>query len=82
MILVYVVSFSDSFPLHILGQLVTAGNANDATIGPLVTQLTTQINNAKFQIAELPPTTRKLAKRQSDQDIANLVGGLVNVSIV
>src|ERR1700748_3882077 len=49
-----------------LATLASSGNASDATVGPLITQLTTAINTAKTSISGLSPGI--LRRRQSNQD--------------
>ncbi|KAJ7865023.1 hypothetical protein B0H14DRAFT_2735057 [Mycena olivaceomarginata] len=47
-----------------INSLVSSGTASDATVTPLISQLTTAFNTAQ-------------AKRQSDEDVAVLVAGIV-----
>jgi len=55
--------------------LVQANNASSATVTPLFTELTTALDAATASLAALAPASA--AKRQSDDDIANLVAGLL-----
>jgi len=55
--------------------LAKSGKANDATVGPLITQLTTAINTAKVSMSGLSPSL--LNRRQSNQDIANTVAATI-----
>ncbi|KAF7333305.1 Sc15 protein [Mycena sanguinolenta] len=55
--------------------LSSGGTATDATVTPLITDLTTALNTATASLATLTPVTS--TKRQSDDDIANLVAGIV-----
>ncbi|KAJ6467506.1 hypothetical protein C8R47DRAFT_1303442 [Mycena vitilis] len=55
--------------------LVSGGNATDETVTPLIIDLTTAFNTATASLATLSPV--EAAKRQSDDDIANLVAGIL-----
>ncbi|ESK91183.1 sc15 protein [Moniliophthora roreri MCA 2997] len=55
--------------------LSNSGNASDETVTPLFNQLTTALDTATASLAELEPSSSR--KRQSDDDIANLVAGIV-----
>ncbi|KAJ7615608.1 hypothetical protein DFH06DRAFT_1483952 [Mycena polygramma] len=58
-----------------INALVSGGNATDETVTPLITDLTTAFNTATASLATLSPVEQ--AKRQSDDDIANLVAGII-----
>ncbi|KAF5387506.1 hypothetical protein D9757_006533 [Collybiopsis confluens] len=53
-----------------------AGNASDANVTPLINDLTTALNTASSSLTALQTSSRK-SRRQSDDDIANLVAGIV-----
>ncbi|KAJ4475662.1 hypothetical protein J3R30DRAFT_579589 [Lentinula aciculospora] len=53
-----------------------SGNASDATVTPLIDGLVTALNTASSSLASLQTSSRK-ARRQSDDDIANLVAGIL-----
>ncbi|KAF8144545.1 hypothetical protein K438DRAFT_1549918, partial [Mycena galopus ATCC 62051] len=55
--------------------LTSGGNASDATVTPLFNDLTTALATANASLATLTPVTS--SKRQSDDDIANLVAGII-----
>ncbi|KAJ7704846.1 hypothetical protein B0H17DRAFT_1126482 [Mycena rosella] len=55
--------------------LVSGGNATDDTVTPLINDLTGALDTATASLAALPATTS--SKRQSDDDIANLVAGII-----
>ncbi|KAJ7250096.1 hypothetical protein B0H12DRAFT_1121497 [Mycena haematopus] len=52
---------------------VSGGTASDATIVPLITELTSALNTASLSLATLPPSR----KRQSDADVAALTAGII-----
>ncbi|THV03767.1 hypothetical protein K435DRAFT_650590 [Dendrothele bispora CBS 962.96] len=56
--------------------LVSGGNATDDTVTPLITQLTDALNATTASLADLN-TSSTSTKRQSNDDIANLVAGIV-----
>ncbi|KAJ7912901.1 hypothetical protein B0H13DRAFT_2472452 [Mycena leptocephala] len=55
--------------------LVSSGTATDATVTPLINELTAAFDTATASLATLSPV--ELRKRQSDDDIANLVAGIL-----
>ncbi|KAJ7439111.1 hypothetical protein FB451DRAFT_1447434 [Mycena latifolia] len=55
--------------------VVANGTATDATVTPLINELTAALDTATASLAALPATTG--SKRQSDDDIANLVAGII-----
>ncbi|KAI3611942.1 sc15 protein [Moniliophthora roreri] len=55
--------------------LSNSGSASDETVTPLLNQLTTALDTATASLAGLEPSSSR--KRQSDDDIANLVAGIV-----
>ncbi|KAK7049163.1 Sc15 protein [Favolaschia claudopus] len=55
--------------------LVTGGTASDATVTPLINELTSALDTASASLGGLSPVSSR--KRQSDDDIANLVAGLL-----
>ncbi|KAJ7819298.1 hypothetical protein B0H13DRAFT_2378472 [Mycena leptocephala] len=57
--------------------LVSSGTATDATVTPLINELTAAFDTATASLATLSPV--ELRKRQSDDDIANLVAGILTV---
>ncbi|KAJ7581189.1 hypothetical protein C8J56DRAFT_1015903 [Mycena floridula] len=57
--------------------LAASGNATDDTVTPIINDLTSALDNATSALAALTPSTRRSLKRQSDDDIANLVAGIV-----
>jgi hypothetical protein len=57
--------------------LVSSGTATDATVTPLINELTDAFDTATASLATLSPV--ELRKRQSDDDIANLVAGILTV---
>ncbi|KAJ6530956.1 hypothetical protein DFH09DRAFT_934025 [Mycena vulgaris] len=65
---------TDSILPQITG-LVSGGNATDATVTPLINDLTAAFDIATASLAALPPTDA--AKRQSDDDVATLVAGIL-----
>ncbi|GAW00228.1 sc15 protein [Lentinula edodes] len=63
----------------ILPQITSVGQsgiASDATVTPLINELTTALNTASSSLASLQTSSRK-ARRQSDDDIANIVAGII-----
>ncbi|KAJ7065658.1 hypothetical protein C8F01DRAFT_1351640 [Mycena amicta] len=56
-----------------IDSLVSGGTATDATVTPLINDLTAALDTATSSLAALPASR----KRQSDDDIANLVAGLI-----
>ncbi|KAJ4469046.1 hypothetical protein C8J55DRAFT_479989 [Lentinula edodes] len=63
----------------ILPQITSVGQsgiASDATVTPLINELITALNTATSSLASLQTSSRK-ARRQSDDDIANLVAGII-----
>ncbi|KAF7340512.1 Sc15 protein [Mycena sanguinolenta] len=59
--------------------LTSAGTATDATITPLINDLTTALDTATSSLGDLTPVSLlgSLKKRQSEADIANLVAEIV-----
>ncbi|KAK7052953.1 hypothetical protein VNI00_004273 [Paramarasmius palmivorus] len=55
--------------------LSDSGNATEDNLTPLFTQLTTALDTATASLGDLEPSSSR--KRQSDDDIANLVAGIV-----
>ncbi|KAF7364578.1 Sc15 protein [Mycena venus] len=55
--------------------LTSGGTASDATVTPLISDLTAALDTASASLATLSPVESR--KRQSDDDIANLVAGIV-----
>ncbi|KAJ3740560.1 hypothetical protein DFH05DRAFT_1581627 [Lentinula detonsa] len=53
-----------------------SGNASDTTVTPLINELNTALNTATSSLAALQTSSRK-ARRQSDDDIATLVAGIL-----
>ncbi|KAJ7133364.1 hypothetical protein C8R44DRAFT_611059 [Mycena epipterygia] len=53
--------------------LVTAGNATDDTVTPLINDLTSALNTTTASLTGLSASS----KRQSDDDVANLVAGII-----
>ncbi|KIK58218.1 hypothetical protein GYMLUDRAFT_202684 [Collybiopsis luxurians FD-317 M1] len=53
-----------------------AGNASDANVTPLINDLTAALDTASSSLTSLQTSSRK-ARRQSDDDIANLVAGII-----
>ena len=76
-------SLSIALPLSLkmfeLANLVNAGNANDATITPLITELTTSITGATTSLGALSPSRRHL-KRDIVADVAVLLATIIAVS--
>ncbi|KAJ7174073.1 hypothetical protein C8R43DRAFT_1058065 [Mycena crocata] len=58
-----------------INALVSSGTATDETVTPLVNDLTTALDTATASLAALPATS--VSKRQSDDEIANLVAGII-----
>ncbi|KAJ7250702.1 hypothetical protein C8J57DRAFT_1451690 [Mycena rebaudengoi] len=56
-----------------IADLASSGTATDETVTPLINDLTTALNTATDSLGALPA----LSKRQSDDDVANLVAGIV-----
>jgi len=56
--------------------LTSAGNATSDSITPLLTDLTSALTDAKTSLAGLSPSA--LSKRQSDDELAALVAGIIN----
>jgi hypothetical protein len=57
--------------------LSAGGNASDETVTPLINDLTAALDTATASLATLSPVEAR--KRQSDDDIANLVAGILTV---
>ncbi|KAJ7133357.1 hypothetical protein C8R44DRAFT_772253 [Mycena epipterygia] len=55
--------------------LVSAGTATDATVTPLINDLTSALDTATASLAGL--ALNPLSKRQSDDDVAALVAGII-----
>ncbi|KAK7000314.1 Sc15 protein [Favolaschia claudopus] len=55
--------------------LVSGGTASDATVTPLINELTSALDTASASLGGLSPVSSR--KRQSDDDIANLVAGIL-----
>ncbi|KAJ7342956.1 hypothetical protein DFH08DRAFT_873864 [Mycena albidolilacea] len=55
--------------------LSSGGNASDDTVTPLINDLTAAFDTATASLAALSPVEAR--KRQSDDDIANLVAGIL-----
>jgi len=55
--------------------LVSGGNATDDTVTPLINDLTAALDTATASLATLTPVSS--SKRQSDDDIANLIAGII-----
>ncbi|KAF9066335.1 hypothetical protein BDP27DRAFT_1330833 [Rhodocollybia butyracea] len=63
----------------ILPQITTlgrSGNASNTNITPLVDDLTTALSTASSSLSSLATSSRK-SRRQSDDDVANLVAGII-----
>ncbi|KAF9262823.1 hypothetical protein L218DRAFT_866859 [Marasmius fiardii PR-910] len=58
-----------------LGQLATNGSASDDTVTPLINELTSALDQATSSLSTLSPSSSR--KRQSNDDIANLVAGII-----
>ncbi|KAJ7250097.1 hypothetical protein B0H12DRAFT_1019314 [Mycena haematopus] len=54
---------------------VSSGTASDATVTPLLNQLTAAFNTASTSLQTIPRVESR--KRQSDQDVAVLVAGII-----
>jgi hypothetical protein len=57
--------------------LSSGGNASDDTVTPLINDLTAAFDTATASLATLSPVEAR--KRQSDDDIADLVAGILTV---
>ncbi|KAF5362623.1 hypothetical protein D9758_009625 [Tetrapyrgos nigripes] len=55
--------------------LVSGGNASDDTVTPLINQLTSALNDSASSLSGLSSSSS--SKRQSNDDIANLVAGII-----
>jgi len=58
-----------------INSLVSSGTASDATVTPLISQLTTAFNTAQASLGQLSPVESR--KRQSDEDVAVLAAGII-----
>ncbi|THU82864.1 hypothetical protein K435DRAFT_608771, partial [Dendrothele bispora CBS 962.96] len=58
-----------------IDSLVSGGNVSEDSVTPLIGQLTVALNNAANDLANIPASGS--SKRQSDDDTANLVAGIV-----
>ncbi|KAK6980762.1 Sc15 protein [Favolaschia claudopus] len=58
-----------------INSLVSGGTASDATVTPLINDLTAALDTATASLGELDPVESR--KRQSDDEIANLVAGIL-----
>ncbi|THU95008.1 hypothetical protein K435DRAFT_667297 [Dendrothele bispora CBS 962.96] len=58
-----------------IDSLVSGGNATEDSVTPLVGQLTVALNNAASGLSDIPASGS--SKRQSDDEIANLIAGIV-----
>lgn len=64
-----------------LDALVADGTASDANVPQLIIELTNAFNAANVDLIAIPASVRRdLATRQSDDEIANLIAGIVSVS--
>ncbi|KAK7006409.1 Sc15 protein [Favolaschia claudopus] len=59
-----------------INSLVAGGTASDATVTPLINDLTAALDTATASLASLDPVGES-SKRQSDDEIANLVAGIL-----
>ncbi|KAJ7676741.1 hypothetical protein DFH06DRAFT_976328 [Mycena polygramma] len=53
--------------------LVTGGKASEATVTPLIGELTTALNTATVSLSSLPPSF----KRQTEDEVATLIAGII-----
>ncbi|EJD01719.1 uncharacterized protein FOMMEDRAFT_158873 [Fomitiporia mediterranea MF3/22] len=58
--------------------IASSGNATDDNVTPLVNQLVAALDTATSSLSGLSPSSRALIKRQSEDDIASLVAGIVS----
>lgn len=58
--------------------LINNGSASDITIGPLISQLNTELNVVKVALTKVGK--RDLFRRQTDSDVAATVASTVTVS--
>jgi hypothetical protein len=72
-------SYSPENLMISLAALGSSGNASEATAAPLLTSVATAINSATASLQAIDPTGEvRLAMRQSGNELADLVAGIIN----